>query len=48
MESEHLRAIAEALSQAFDNVQAADPNTVATGNEDNVTSLIESHLNHML
>ena len=48
MESDHLRVIAEALSQAFDNAQAADPNTVATGNEDNVTSLIQSHLIQLL
>ena len=48
MKTNHLRVIEDGLSQAFKNAQAEFPTTVATGKEDEVTSLIESHLKHLL
>ena len=44
---EHLEILAELLRQAFDDVRAHEPATVATGEEPEVTALMQARLNSL-
>jgi hypothetical protein len=44
----YLRIIAEGVWQAFENIRASAPTTVATGDEAEVTALLEARLNRMI
>lgn len=44
----HLEIIAEGLLQAFGDIRAQSPATVASGNEAEVTALLEARLNAMI
>ncbi len=43
-----LEILAEALSQAFHDIRADSPQTVTTGNEPEVTALMQARLNEMI
>ena len=45
---EHLQILAEGLRQAFDHVRVHAPNSVCTGEEPEVTALMQARLNGML
>ena len=45
---EHLEILAERLRQAFDDVRAHEPAIVATGEEPEVTALMQARLNSLL
>ena len=45
---EHLEILAEALQQAFDDVRVRAPDTVAAGDEPEVTALMQARLNGMI
>lgn len=44
----HLYIIADGVAQAFDNIRHSAPGTVATGDEAEVTALLEARLNAMI
>ena len=44
---DHLEILAEGLRQAFDDVRVSAPDTVATGDEPEVTALMQARLNGM-
>ena len=46
--NDHLEVLAECLRQAFDDIRAHWPTTVATGEESEVTALMEARLNRMI
>ena len=46
--NDHLEVLAERLRQAFDDVRGHEPATVATGEESEVTALMEARLNRMI
>lgn len=46
--NDHLEVLAECLQQAFDDVRVHAPTTVATGEEREVTALMEARLKRML
>ena len=46
--SDHLEVLAERLRQAFNDVRARAPSTVATGDESEVTALMEARLNRLI
>ena len=45
--NDHLEVLAERLQQAFDDIRVRAPTTVATGEESEVTALMEARLNRM-
>ena len=45
---DHLIILAEGLQQAFDDVRASAPTTVAVGDEPEVTALLEARLNRLI
>ena len=46
--NDHLEVLAERLRQAFNDVRARAPSTVATGKESEVTALMQARLNRMI
>lgn len=44
----YLHIIADGVVQAFEDIRASAPTTVATGNETEVTALLEARLNRMI
>ena len=46
--NDHLEVLAERLRQAFNDVRARAPSTVATGKEPEVTALMQARLNRMI
>ena len=46
--NDHLEVLAERLRQAFDDVRARAPSTVATGKESEVAALMQARLNRMI
>ena len=46
--NDHLEVLAERLRQAFDDVRVRAPSTVATGDESEVTALMQARLNRMI
>ena len=45
---DHLKILAERLRQAFDDVRQHAPTTVATGEEPEVTALMQARLNRLI
>ena len=45
---DHLEILADGLRQAFDDVRTSSPDTVAAGEEPEVTSLMEARLNRLV
>lgn len=46
--NDHLEVMAERLRQAFDDIRVHAPTTVATGEESEVTALMQARLNRMI
>jgi hypothetical protein len=44
----HLQIIAEGIAQAFDAVRISSPGVIATGNEAEITAVLQAHLNIMI
>lgn len=48
IKDDHLKILAEGLRQAFDDIRMRTPDTVATGEEPEVTALMQARLNAMI
>ena len=46
--NDHLEVLAECLKQAFNDIRARAPSTVATGDESDVTALMQARLIRMI